>query len=77
MSDSIFCSFLARLVAVTISSLCQIPNYFNALQTAECGLIALKKLWIFVAVAAGAAFKKFFGNKKNAASEDSGSEPPQ
>jgi uncharacterized membrane-anchored protein len=40
-------------------------------------LIALKKLWIFAAVAAGAAFKKFFGNKKNAASEDNGSEPPQ
>jgi CHAT domain-containing protein len=38
MSDSIFCSFLARLVAVTISSLRQIPNYFNALQTAECGV---------------------------------------
>jgi uncharacterized membrane-anchored protein len=40
-------------------------------------LIALKKLWIFVAVAAGAALKKFFGNKKSAASEDNGSEPPQ
>jgi hypothetical protein len=38
MSDSIFCSFLARRVAVTISFLSQIPNYFNPLQTAECRL---------------------------------------
>jgi antitoxin ParD1/3/4 len=38
MSDTIFCSSLARLVAATISSLSQIPNYFNSLQTAECGL---------------------------------------
>jgi hypothetical protein len=42
MSDSIFCSFLARRVAVTISSLSQIPNYFNPLQTAECRLKRLK-----------------------------------
>jgi hypothetical protein len=38
MSDSIFCSFLAKHVAATISFLSQIPNYFNPLQTAECRL---------------------------------------
>lgn len=40
-------------------------------------LIGLKKLWIIVVGGAIAAYKKYFGGKKNAAAEDSPSETSQ
>jgi hypothetical protein len=38
--------------------------------------MSLEKLWLLIAIGAGAAFKKFFGDKKKSSTEDNPSQSP-